>query len=101
MNRPRLRFPQHQINPSRHLYDRDMLPVDLAAKKNRCCPEPQRLVNQPRAEAAGKLSNILPEFSAGMKIAPVKGLAVAERVLMVPPRTARRAVRSRKIKGRI
>jgi hypothetical protein len=33
MNRPRLRFPQHQIIPSRRLYDRVMLPVDLAAKK--------------------------------------------------------------------
>ena len=70
MNRPRLRFPQHQIIPSRRLDDRDLLPVDLAAKKrNRRCPEPQRLVNQPRAEAAGKLSNLLPEFSAGMKSA--------------------------------
>jgi hypothetical protein len=90
MNRPRLRFPQHQIIPSRHLYDRDMLAVDLAAEKNRCCPEPQRLVNQPRAEPAGKLSNILPELSAGMKIATTAGLALAERVQMVPTRTARR-----------
>jgi hypothetical protein len=30
------------------------------------------MFNQPRAEAAGKLSTILPESSAGMKIASVK-----------------------------
>jgi hypothetical protein len=59
MTRPRLRFPQHPIIPSRHLYDREMLPVELAAKNKPVLPRPQRLVNQPRAEAAGKLSNTL------------------------------------------
>jgi hypothetical protein len=61
----------------RRLYDRDLLAVDLAANKIiRRCPEPQRLVNQPRAEVVGKLSNILPEFSAGMKVAALRRLPV-------------------------